>query len=162
LPRKSEILGTKKKETGPPCDEPTRASRRYVWSMASVGLTQEEMAGVLEVSVETLVKHYVAELATAAAAANDPVGKSLWLQAVGGPKKDWTRAVPSAGIWWTKSRMRWKEPPAEQRLSGTNGGPIETKDVSAREFIESKLARLSARARSIQDCDLSAFDLPTN
>jgi hypothetical protein len=93
LPRKSEILGTKKKETGPPCDEPTRASRRYVWSMASVGLTQEEMAGVLEVSVETLVKHYVAELATAAAAANDPVGKSLWLQAVGGPKKDWSTPI---------------------------------------------------------------------
>jgi hypothetical protein len=60
--------------------------------MASVGLSQEEMAGVLEVSVETLVKHFVAELATAAAAANEAVGKSLWLQAVGGPRWRWSRA----------------------------------------------------------------------
>jgi hypothetical protein len=59
--------------------------------MASVGLTQEEMAAVLEISVETLVKHYPVELATAAAAANEAVGRSLWLQAVGGPTKNWTR-----------------------------------------------------------------------
>jgi hypothetical protein len=127
--------------------------------MASVGLTQEEMASVLEIAVETLVKHYAAELATAAAAANEAVGRSLWLQAVGGPKKDWTKAVPAAGIWWSKTRMRWKEPPAEQRLSGANGGPIETKDVSAREFIERELARLSARAKAKEDS--SASDVPT-
>jgi hypothetical protein len=57
--------------------------------------------------------------------------------------------------------MRWKEQPAEQRLSGANGGPIETKDVSAREFIESELARLSARARAKQEADFSTSDLPT-
>jgi hypothetical protein len=44
--------------------------------MASVGLTQEEMSGVLEIAVETLVKHYGTELATAAAAANEAVGRS--------------------------------------------------------------------------------------
>ena len=119
--------------------------------MASVGLTQEEMASVLKIAVETLAKHYSTELATAAAAANEAVGRSLWLQAVGGPKRDWTKAVPAAGIWWSKTRMRWKEPPAEQRLSGANGGPIETKDVSAREFIEGELARLSARAKAKGD-----------
>jgi hypothetical protein len=139
LPLKCELLGVIKRGRGRPPHEPTRASRRYVWSMASVGITQEDMASVLEIAVETLVKHYATELATAAAAANEAVGKSLWLQAVGGPKRDWTRAVPSAGIWWTKTRMRWKEPPAEQRLTGANGGPIETKDVSAREFIERSL-----------------------
>lgn len=130
--------------------------------MAAVGLTQEEMSSVLEVSVETLVKHYAAELATAAAAANEAVGKSLWLQAVGGPAKDWTKAIPSAGIWWSKVRMGWKEQPFEQRLSGANGGPIETKDISALEFIEGELARLSARARAKQDGDCSASDLLTS
>jgi hypothetical protein len=130
--------------------------------MAATGLTQEEMAAVLEISVETLVKHYALELATAAAAANEAVGKSLWLQAIGGPKRDWTKAVPAAGIWWSKTRMRWKEQPAEQRLSGANGGPIETKDVSAREFIDRELARLSARARAKQDDDFSASDLPAS
>ena len=113
--------------------------------MAAVGLTQEEMAAVLEIAVETLVKHYAVELATAAAAANEAVGKSLWMQAVGGPTKDWTKAVPAAGIWWSKTRMRWKEPPAEHRLSGPTGGPIQSEGVSARELIESELARLAAR-----------------
>jgi hypothetical protein len=161
LPRKFEILGTIKRGRGRPPYEPTRASRRYVCSMASVGLTQEEMSGVLEIAVETLAKHYATELATAAAAANEAVGRSLWLQAVGGPAKDWTKAIPSAGIWWTKCRMRWKEQPTEQRLSGVGGGPIVTKDVSAREFIESELARLTARARARQDGDFSTSDLLT-
>jgi len=148
LLRKLEILGTIKRGRGRPPYEPTRTSRRYVASMASVGLTQEEMAAVLEMSVETLVKHYAMELATAAAAANEAVGKSLWMQAVGGPKRDWTRAVPAAGIWWSKTRMRWKEPPAEHRFSGPGGGPIQSEVVSAREFIAGEIARLAARAKS--------------
>jgi hypothetical protein len=131
-----------------------------VASMASVGITQEDMAAVLEISVETFVKHYAVELTTAAAAANEAVGKSLWLQAVGGPTRDWTKAVPTAGIWWSKTRMRWKEPPAEQRLNGPSGGPIQTQDVSAREVIERELARLAARAKAKEDS--SASDLSTS
>jgi hypothetical protein len=142
LLRRPELFGTIKKGRGRPPREPSRGSRKYVASMALVGITQEDMAAVLEISVETLVKHYAVELATAAAAANEAVGRSLWLQAVGGPAKDWTKAIPSAGIWWLKSRMRWKEPPAEQRLSGPGGGPIQTEAVSSREFIERELARL--------------------
>jgi hypothetical protein len=139
LQRKSEIVGTIKRGPGRPPHHSTGASRRYVASMASVGLAQEAMAAVLEISVETLVKHYATEIATAAAAANEAVGRSLWLQAVGGPKKDWTKAVPAAGIWWTKSRMRWKEPPAEHRLSGPGGGPIQSEAVSARELSRENL-----------------------
>jgi hypothetical protein len=160
LLRRPELFGTIKRARGRPSHEPSRASRKYVASMASVGITQEDMAVVLEVSVETLVKHYAVELATAAAAANEAVGKSLWLQAVGGPTKDWTKAVPAAGIWWSKTRMRWKEPPAEQRLSGPGGGPIQTEAVSAREFIERELARLAARAKAKEDS--SASDVPTS
>jgi hypothetical protein len=33
----------------------------------------------------------------------------------------------------------------KQELSGANGGPIETKDVSAREIVASRVARLAAR-----------------
>jgi hypothetical protein len=109
------------------------------------------MAGVLEMSVETLVKHYATELATAAATANEAVGRSLWMQAVGGPKKDWTKAVPAAGIWWSKSRMRWKGLPAEHRFSGRGGGPIQSEVVTAREFIVGEIARLAARAKSAGD-----------
>jgi hypothetical protein len=155
LLRKLEILGTIKRARGRPPHEPTRASRRYVASMASVGLTQEEMAAVLELSVETLVKHYATKLATAAAAANEAVGKSLWMQAVGGPKKDWTKAVPAAGIWWSKTRMRWKEPPAEHRFSGPGGGPIQSEVVTARDFIAGEIARLAARAKSGGDSGAS-------
>jgi hypothetical protein len=112
--------------------------------MASVGLMQEEMAAVLEMSVETLVKHYKAELATAVAVAK-AVGRSLRMQAVGGPRKDWTKAVPAAGIWWSKTRMRWKELPAEHRLSGPRAGPIQSEAVSAHEIIARELDRLAAR-----------------
>jgi hypothetical protein len=76
LPRKSEFPGIIKRGRGRPLYEPTRASRRYVWNMTSIGLTQEVIAAVLEVSVETLVKHYSRELITAAAVANEAVGRS--------------------------------------------------------------------------------------
>ncbi len=79
--------------------------------------------------VETLVKHYASELATAAAA-NEAVDKSIWMQAVGGPAKDWIKAVPAAGVWWSKARMHWKESPAEHRFSG----PIQLQVVTARGF----------------------------
>lgn len=162
MTRKPEILGTIKRGRGRPPHQPSRKGRKYVASMASVGLTQEEMAAVLEISVETLVKHFATELATAAVAANEAVGKSLWMQAVGGPKRDWTKAIPAAGIWWSKTRMRWKEPLAEHRLSGPGGGPIQSEGVSAREVIERELARLSDRARAKPGGDSSAADLPPN
>jgi hypothetical protein len=106
------------------------------------------------------VKHYALQIATAAAMANEAVGKSLWLQAVGGPKKDWTKAVPSAAIWWSKSRMRWKEQPAEHRLCGPGGGPIQAEASSAREIIARELDRLAARAKL--DGDSAAYRLTTS
>jgi hypothetical protein len=73
------------------------------------------------------------------------------MQAVGGPKKDWTKAVPAAGIWWSKSRMRWKGLPAKHRFSGPGGGPIQSEVETAREFIVGEIARLAARAKSPGD-----------
>ena len=62
-----------------------------------------------------------------------------------------TKAVPAAGIWWSKSRMRWKGLPAKHRFSGPGGGPIQSEVVTAREFIVGEIARLAARAKSPGD-----------
>jgi hypothetical protein len=81
--------------------------------MSAVGLTQEEIGIVVGVSDATLRKHYAKELAAAALKANAMVGQSLLNQAIGGPKQEWEKASTSAAIWWSKTRMGWKEPPQE-------------------------------------------------
>jgi hypothetical protein len=58
------------------------------------------------------------------------------------------------------SRLSVSPAPAEQRLSGAGGIPIQTQDVSAREIIERELARLAARAKAKEDS--SASDLSTS
>jgi hypothetical protein len=88
-----------KNAVGRPSHVPDAKSRKYVEEMSAVGITQENIAKVIGISVDTLATHYRDELDNAAARANAAVGRSLWLQAVGGPKRDWRKAVPAAGIW---------------------------------------------------------------
>lgn len=45
-----------------------------------------------------------------------------------------------------KTKGGWKETPTALELSGPEGKPIETKDVSARDILASRIAALAARA----------------
>jgi hypothetical protein len=119
--------------------------------MSAVGLTQEEIGIVVGVSDTTLRKHYAKELASAALKANAMVGQSLLHQAIGGPKQEWEKASTSAAIWWSKTRMGWKEPPQTLLHTGDESNPVAVKDVSAREQIASRIASISAVLRPSSD-----------
>jgi hypothetical protein len=47
-------------------------------------------------------------------------------------------------MFWMKTRAGWKET-VRQENTGPDGGPIEFKGMSAREIIESRLARIRER-----------------
>ncbi len=49
------------------------------------------------------------------------------------------------------NKMQGSHAPAKTELTGKDGGPIETKDVSARETVAGKLARLAARSGKGED-----------
>lgn len=86
---------------GRPPFEPTDDQRRSVYTMAACGITQMQIAAVLEISDETLRKYFRRELDTAAIEANTKVAHTLFAKAISGDV--------GAAVWWTKARMGWKE-----------------------------------------------------
>lgn len=97
---------------GRPPFEPTYEQRKTVEAMVGYGIPQDSICQIITksdgtpISKPTLEKHFRAEIDQGAVKANAKIAESLFKQAVGGNV--------TAGIWWTKARMGWKEPPARQ------------------------------------------------
>ena len=66
-----------------------------------VGTRQEDIARLLNISVDTLAEHYRDELDLAKAQANATIGGALFNKAKGGDT--------AAMIFWMKTQARWKE-----------------------------------------------------
>jgi hypothetical protein len=84
-----------------PAHKPTAETREKVSRYTAVGIPQEDIAKVLKIDSKTLRKHYRDELDTAATISNAEIGGALYTKAMKGDT--------TAMIWWTKTRMRWKE-----------------------------------------------------
>jgi len=72
--------------------------------MSAVGIPQDSIARSIReggIDRKTLRKHFREELDTAAVKANAMVGGTLYNKAIAGDT--------SAMIWWSKTRMGWKE-----------------------------------------------------
>lgn len=90
-----------KKNPGLPKHQPTDATRQTVQLHVMVGSRQEVIAEILGISVDTLYRHYKAEMDTAREKANASIGGALYKKAMGGDT--------TAMIFWLKTRARWKE-----------------------------------------------------
>ncbi|MGJ0397425.1 MAG: hypothetical protein ACR65U_14480 [Methylocystis sp.] len=130
--------------------KPSDEQRKMIEAYAAYGISQEEMCTLVGVSLKTLHKHFRQELDTGMTKANAKVAESLFRQAVGAPAQydsegKLLRAeqapVVSAGIFWAKARMGWKETDVHE-FQGRDGGPIEIED--ARSKLADRLARLAA------------------
>ena len=80
--------------------KPTDVSKAEVKSLASFGITQQEIASYLDVDVKTLLKYYREELDKSAIRANAAVARVLYEKAI--VDRDLT-----AIIFWLKTRGRW-------------------------------------------------------
>lgn len=105
---------------------PDERSRKTVRAMSGFGIPEHQIARYLEISDNTLRKHYRRELDMGMIEANAKVAESLFKKATG----DGNGAV-AAAIFWTKVRLGWSE---RLELTGANGGPIETTDVGSLEL----------------------------
>jgi hypothetical protein len=86
---------------GHPPHQPTAQDRTKVKAMSAYGIPQEQIARVFNIDSKTLRLHYRNELDLGVIEANAAVARTLWQQAVDGNI--------TAAIWWTKSRMGWRE-----------------------------------------------------
>ena len=97
--------------------EPTPETRLQVKTLASVGTPQDQIALVIGISKNTLIKHYRKELDTAMIIANAAIGQTLFKQA-----KDGNTA---AAIFWLKCRAGWVD---TQKIEHT--GQLEIQSLS--------------------------------
>tara|TARA_R110002020_G_scaffold9774_1_gene38216 strand:+ start:4204 stop:4563 length:360 start_codon:yes stop_codon:yes gene_type:complete len=99
-----------KSRTKPPF-EPTDDERKLVEQMTACGIPQDSQCLVIRdgIDAKTLRKHFRRELDTAATMANAKVAGTLFNKAMSGDT--------TALIWWSKTRMGWKEK-SEYEISG--------------------------------------------
>jgi hypothetical protein len=93
--------------------QPDPSQRRQVEAMAAYGIPETDISRVVGIDPKTLRKCYREELDLGAPKANAQVAGFLFNAARNGNV--------TAQIFWLKTRARWKEPPAEQKHSGSLG-----------------------------------------
>lgn len=122
---------------------------KQIETMAGLGLKIEQMAAVLGMSKATFDRRMndtkgaseSLEKGRSAAALN--VTKTAYQLATGGK-------VPAMTMFWLKCRERWKETSVHE-VSGVDGKPIETKDVTklTNEELDAKLLELTGAKKDV-------------
>jgi hypothetical protein len=105
-------------KNGRPPHQPDAISRRLVEHHAAIGTPHQTIAKLLQLSVNTVKKHYAEELELGLARANAVVGGTLFAEA--------KKGNITAAIFWMKTRGGWRES-MRVESTGADGGPIETK-----------------------------------
>ena len=117
--------------TKPP-HKPTPEDRKQVEILSGLGIPQDQICRLIGggISEKTLRKWYAQELADGVPKANSQVSKSLFQKAVAGDT--------TAQIWWTKTRMGWKDT-SRVEVAGADGGDLMGSFVKAAEGLRSQI-----------------------
>ena len=112
----------KARKVGRPAHLPNADTRNRVYMLSTVGTRHEDIASVLSITHDTLVKYYKEELDKGRIEANASVAETLFKQA----KEGNTTAM----IFWLKSRARWKESTQHEISGNPDGTPVEVKIIT--------------------------------
>lgn len=102
--------------TGRPRHIPSAASRERVVISSGLGLPNDQIAAILDISLPTLLKYYESDIRLGRAKASAEIADSLFNKAKNGDT--------AALIWWTKAQMKWTETQRHEN-TGSDGGPVE-------------------------------------
>jgi hypothetical protein len=122
LPIDTIEIETDKTGKGRPPHLATADTRIKVYTLSTVGTRHEDIASVLNISHDTLVKYYKEELDKGRIEANASVAETLFKQA----KEGNTTAM----IFWLKSRAKWKETSQHEISGNPDGTPVEVKIIT--------------------------------
>lgn len=119
--------------------KPTDAERKQVEALSGYGLPIDQIAILVRdgIHIDTLRKHFAAELVTGKAKANSGIGRTLFQKAMGGDT--------TAMIWWSKTQMRWAETQKHEH-TGADGAPIVVATIDVSGVSTSALAEIMAAA----------------
>ena len=112
------------KKRGRPEHQPTDQTRNTVSMMSAFGLRQYEIAQLMGMKTDTLVKYYSHELDTGLNKAIVSVASKVYKTAV----SDKNNAL-NAAIFFLKTRGGWRENNTLE-VTGPNGGPIQTESIN--------------------------------
>jgi hypothetical protein len=122
-------------KNGRPPHQPDAASRRLVEHHSAIGTPHQTIAKLLQLSLNTLKKHYGGELELGLARANAVVGGRLFEEA--------RKGHVVAAIFWMKTRGGWRETAKVEHSGGTS---LEVRQVDATKLSDATLTELmSAR-----------------
>ena len=120
-------------KNGRPPHQPDAASRRLVEHHAAIGTPHQSIAKLLQLSLNTLKKHYREELDLGLARANAVVSGKLFTEA--------KRGNITAAIFWMKTRGGWRE---TSRVEHSTNAPIEVRHLDTGRLSDATLAELMA------------------
>ena len=102
---------------GRPMFVPTQQERDQVETMSGFGVPFDQIAALVRngIDLDTLRKHFSAELINGKAKANQKIGRSIYNKAMDGDT--------TAMIWWSKTQMRWSEV-QKHEVTGADGAPL--------------------------------------
>ena len=95
--------------------KPTEDTRKMVKNLSAVGIRFEDIASKLDITDDTLRKHYRKELDEGRIDANASIGTTLFQQAKNGNT--------AAAIFWLKTRAQWRETDRLE-VTGADGAPL--------------------------------------
>jgi hypothetical protein len=112
--RYADVFKAAALKDGPKPLEPTEEQRMIVAMAAAIGTPHEDIGKLIGISETTLRRYFRRELDLGATRASLQVGGNLFKMATGDPSLMTTLL---AAIWWSKSRMGWKD---LSRIRGIN------------------------------------------
>lgn len=112
---KQDRRGSPKGAATQPPHVPTDKMRILVKNLKAYGTKHTDIANMLEISHDTLTRHYAQELETGAPIANSRVAEALYKKAIGG-------CVASMQYWLSR-RAGWKETTVQEH-TGKDGEAI--------------------------------------
>ena len=125
------IPGWTRKPSNPNTHTPTERTRCLVETMTGYGASQPQIAAALNISPQTLGRHYREELTLGHLRTDLAVVQNLFRIATT-PKVN--AAVVRAAEWWTKARMGWTE--TRRTMADVRTLSANVRDLTDAELIE--------------------------
>ena len=134
-------------------DKVTEEQRAFVSKMSSFGISQAQIALCLDISVDTLYRHFGKELKLATANANAIVAGRLFATAIGNSPQALT-----AMIFWLKTRGGWREsrggdppedeaPPPDQQVLSAERKKLQDDSIA---HITARLGQMQASTVTVE------------
>jgi hypothetical protein len=99
--------------------QPNASQRTQVETMAGLGISEDDVALMLDIDPKTLRKHYRRELDVGHVKANAKISSNLFRMASGSG-----REAAACAIFWCKTRLGWRER-LDHQHAGNSGEAIQ-------------------------------------